>query len=1039
MKLTNTALKRPVTVLIGLIALIVFGVISITRMGMERMPNIDFPIVSVSTTMTGASPSVMDNDVTDIIEEQLNTISGIENISSTSYDGLSVIRVEFELDRDIDAAAADVRDKVNRASRRLPDEADDPIVQKFSTSDRSVFAIAIFGEAPYSEISHFADKVATLKLQTVEGVGSVSTSGLREREIRVWLDPAMLEARGLLVDDVKDAISQKHIELPAGRVETEESELTIRLEGEYSSVKELSSLPITTRGGAIVRLSDVGSVEDGYEDQRSIATFNGKPVIILKIRKQRGINEVQLGGELVKAVEELQKDLPRGLNMKILSNSATFVKASMKGVGIDIILGIVLCSLVMLLFLRTMRATFVTVITIPACLLGSLIVLRFSGITINNMTMMGLSLAVGMVVDATTVVLENVHRHQELGEKPLNAASIGTSEVGFAVLAGAATTIAVFGPVATMEGIIGRFFFAFGVTVVTTIIISLVLSLTLTPFLCSRLLQHDHPGPIGRVIERFFKGLERVYSSALHFAVHHRMIVMVIAITFFAGGMFLAGQLGQGFFPTEDQGDFTLDIELPMGSSLWKTERVMQQMGEIVRAVPEVDYTYSTVGSGTGGEVYKGDMNVYLIPRKERISMFEVMKKVRRELSIFRDVKVTLGHHGGVGASLTLLGPDMEKLFQVAEKMKADLAGDPRLADIDTNIRLKKPRLNMTINRAMADDMNINIKSLSEEVQAYFGGINAGVFKDGGYRYDIRLRAAGDFRRSPDDIANIAIRNGSGEILRIPGIINVETGTGPNQINRYNRQRALTISASNVDVSMGEAMALVRQSFERNRPADGSVTAQVTGRSKHMATNFGYLLNAIMIAVVLVYMVMAVQFESFLHPLTVMFSLPLMTVGVFGMLLITGKEIDVMSLMGIILLVGIVVNNAILLVDFTNQQRAQGVDKVTAVLRAGPLRLRPILMTAISTMVGALPIALGLSEGSEVRQPMSIAVIGGLLTSTILTLLVIPTVYLIIDDMKEKAGVLVFGSGRRRTLDTEKKKSEPEGSGQDLEYSGGNQ
>lgn len=1036
MKVTNTALRRPVTVLIALIALILFGVLSVTRMGMERMPNVDFPIISVATTMTGASPAVMDNDVTDVIEEQLNTISGIENISSTSYDGLSVIRVEFELDRDIDAAAADVRDKVNRASRSLPDEADDPIVQKFSTSDIPVFTLAVFGDAQYSDISHFADKVATLKLQTVDGVGSVSTSGLREREIRVWLDPAKLEARGLLVDDVKDAISQKHIELPAGRVENDESELTIRLEGEYSSVKQLSSLPITTRDGAIVRLSDVGDLEDGYEDQRSLASFNGEPVILLRVRKQRGVNEVQLGEKLVKAVEELRGQLPRGMDMKILSNSATFVKSSMKGVGIDILIGIALCSLVMLLFLRTVRATFVTIITIPSCLLGSLIVLRFAGITINNMTMMGLSLAVGMVVDSTTVVLENVHRHQELGEKPFNAASIGTSEVGFAVLAGAATTVAVFGPVATMEGIIGRFFFAFGVTVVTTIIISLTLSLTLTPFLCSRLLQHDHPGPIGRVIERFFNALERGYSSLLHFAVHHRIIVVIIAVSLFGGGMFLAGQLGQGFFPTEDRGDFTLDVELPLGSSLWKTDRVIQQMGEIVRSIPEVDYTYCTVGSGTGGEVNKGDMNVYLIPRKERASMFEVMKKVRKELAIFRDAKVTLGHHGGAGASLTLLGPDVESLVEVAEKMKADLEADPGLADVKTNIRLNKPRLNITINRALADDMNVNIKKLSEEVQAYFGGVNAGVFKDGGYRYDIRLRAKGDLRRSASDISNIAIRNGHGEIVRVPGIINVERGTGPNQIRRYNRQRSMNISVSNVDISMGEAMARVRQSFERNKPADGSVTAQVTGRSKHMATNFGYLLKAIMIAIVLVYMVMAVQFESFLHPLTVMFSLPLMTVGVFGMLLITGKEIDVMSLMGIILLVGIVVNNAILLVDFTNQQRAQGVDKVTAVLRAGPLRLRPILMTAISTMVGAVPIALGLSEGAEVRQPMSIAVIGGLFTSTILTLLVIPTVYLIVDDSREKVESII-GKIKGSSAQEEENRVESVGKMEDLEYTGG--
>ncbi|MBN1334127.1 MAG: efflux RND transporter permease subunit [Synergistales bacterium] len=1038
MKLTNTALRRPVTVLIALIALIFFGVVSISKMGMERFPDIDFPMIAVSTSMTGASPTVMDNDVTDVIEEQLNTISGIENISSSSYEGSSVILVEFELGRDIDAAAADVRDKVNLATRSLPDEADAPIVQKFTIGDRPVVTIAVIGEAPYEVRSNFADKVAKLKLQTVENVGNVSTAGLQEREIRIWLDPAKLEARGLLVKDVKDAISQKHIELPAGRVETEKTELTLRLEGEYSSVEELKTLPVTSSDGAVIRLGDIARVEDGYEDQRTMATYNGEPVILLQVRKQRGANEVLLGNAVVEVVEELKKITPRGVELRVLSNSATFVKDSMKGVGKDIIMGVMLCSLVMLLFLRTIRATFVTVVTIPACLLGSLIVLRFAGVTINNMSMLGLSLAVGLVVDATTVVLENVHRHQELGEKPFNAASIGTSEVGFAVLAGAATTVAVFGPVATMEGIIGRFFFAFGITVVTTILISLSLSLTLTPFLCSKLLQHDRPGKIGRAIERAFQSLEMGYSRALNFAVHHRIILVAVAIAIFSLGMFLASQLGTGFFPTEDSGDFSIDVELPLGVSVNESNRILQQIGELVREEPEVDYTYASIGAGRGGEVNKGEINVYLIPRNERVSMFEIMKRMRRKLSIFRDVEINLGTHGGAGATLTLVGSDTESLVAVAEKMKADLEKNPGLADIQTDIRLTKPRVNISINRALADDMNVNIKSLSEEMQAYFGGVKAGVFKDQGYRYDIRLMAEKDLRTKPSDIDNIPVRNGNGEIVRVPGIIEVSQGSGPNLIKRYNRQRSLTISANTVDISMGEAMGLVRQSFMKYKPADGSVNALVTGRSKHMAKNFQYLINAIITAIILVYMVMAVQFESFLHPLTVMFSLPMMTAGVFGMLLLTGKEIDVMSLMGIILLVGIVVNNAILLVDFTNQQRDKGVDKVTAVLRAGPMRLRPILMTAISTMVGALPIALGLSEGAEVRQPMSIAVIGGLFTSTILTLLIIPTAYLIVDDSAEKVAQWWKRlRGQPVVMEDEKEVSRERALEPEMEFSGG--
>ncbi len=1038
MKLTNTALRRPVTVLIALIALIFFGVVSISRMGMERLPDIDFPMIGVTTTMVGASPVVMDNDVTDVIEEQLNTISGIENISSSSYEGRSVVLVEFTLDRDIDSAAADVRDKVNLALGSLPDDADNPIVQKFSIGDMPIVTIAVTGDAPYSVRSHFADKVAKLKLQTVQGVGNVSTSGLREREIRVWLDPGKLEARGLLVSDIKNAIKQKHVELPAGRVETENTELTIRLQGEYSSVKDLGSLPVASIGGAIVRLEDIAEVEDGYEDQRSIATYNGEPVILLQVRKQRGANEVELGNSAVEVVGSLKKIAPEGVELKVLSNSATFVMESMKGVGIDIMLGVALCSLVMLLFLRTIRATFVTVVTIPACLLGSLIVLRFAGVTINNMSMMGLSLAVGMVVDATTVVLENVHRHQELGERPFNAASVGTAEVGFAVLAGSFTTIAVFGPVATMQGIIGRFFYAFGLTVVTTIAISLIMSLTLTPFLCSRLLQHDRPGRIGKVIEGAFRALEKGYRKALNFSVRHRLTVMAVAIGVFAMGIFFAGQIGTGFFPTEDRGDFSVSVEMPLGVSLEKSAGMIQQIGEIIREEPEVDFTYATIGSGRGAEVSKGEINVYLIPKSERSSMFDIMKELRQKLSVFRDVEINLGTHGGAGATLTLIGSDTTRLAEVAARMKEDLEKNPGLADVATDIRLSKPRLNININRSIADDLNVNIKGLSEEIQAYFGGVKAGVFKDGGYRYDIRLRAKGDLRKDASDLEKIAVKNGSGEIVRVPGIIQVVQGTGPNLVKRYNRQRSLTISANTVDISMGEAMGIVRQTFEKYKPADGSVNAMVTGRSRHMAENFQYLINAIITAIILVYMVMAVQFESFVHPLTVMFSLPLMSVGVFGILLLTGMEIDVMSLMGVILLVGIVVNNAILLVDFTNQQREAGVDKVNAILRAGPMRLRPILMTAISTTMGALPVALGLSEGAEIRQPMSVAVIGGLMTSTILTLLVIPTMYLVIDDTSDKFKAMlakIRGKSPEDELVLEEAEMRPFEA--DAEYSGG--
>lgn len=1007
MKVTDISLRRPVTVLIGTFALIFFGLLAMRNMGMERIPDVDFPLVVVSTTMEGASPTVMDNDVTDVLEEQLNTISGIESIRSSSYEGRSLVIVEFELGRDIDAAAADVRDKVNLAIADLPVEADTPIVQKFSAADSPVITLGVVGTAPYRVMSHYADKVVKERLQAVNGVGNVDTIGLRNREIRVWLNPALLEARNLTVQDVRDAIKDKHVELPAGRLESERRELSIRLEGEYGSVAELKSLPIVSRDGAVIRLQDVAKVEDGFEDVRSVATYNGEPVILLDILKQRGANEVSLADDVMKQLDGLKKLAPEGVKLLVLSDTSDFVRKSMTGVGWDMLAGIGLCSLIMLFFLQTFRATFVTVVTIPVCLLGSLIVLRGLGITINNLSMMGLSLAVGMVVDATTVVLENIHRHMEQGKTAFLAASEGTSEVGFSVIAGAATTVCVFAPVASMGGIIGRFFYAFGITVVMTIIISLVLSVTLSPFLCSRILKRDNPGRIASKIENFLRGMENSYKKALHVCLRHRFLVLGAASVFFIVGLIIASRLGTGFFPNEDRGDFTISFELPAGTSLEESKQFLLELGESVRLYPEVAYTYATIGSGMGKEVNKGKLNVTLIPRKQRAPSKAIMGQMRKQFSSYKDAELTFGTWGS-DITLTLVGQDTEQLSRIGEAMKKDLEKDDRLADITTDVRLDSPRINVSINRGLADEMDINVRDLSKDIQAYFGGVKAGVFKDGGYRYDIRVKAEEGYRRSLADIESLTFKDGSKKLVKAPGLINVEEGRGPTLVKRYNRQRSLTISANTAGISSGEGMALVMNAFKQNAPVDGSVRLIPTGSSKHMQENFRELLMALAIAIVLVYMVMAVQFESFLYPLMVMFSLPLATSGVFFILLLTGMEIDMMSMMGIILLVGIVVNNAIILVDFANQRRAAGYDGLTAMEESAPLRLRPILMTALSTVIAAVPIALGLSEGGEIRQPMSTAVIGGMLTSTFLTLFVIPAVYVILGDGKEKVKALFF-------------------------------
>ena len=1011
MKITEISLRRPVTVLILTIATVIFGTYSYLNMGVERMPNVEFPIVVVRTKMEGASPAIIDNDVTDVLEARINTIEGIKNMSSSSYEGRSVIVVEFELDRNIDFAAADVRGKVSMATGQLPDDCEDPQVDKYDPSDRPIMNIAVKndGRTDMKTLSRYVDKIVTERLQTVKGVGGIQLAGFRDREMRVWLRPEALESYRLTTKDIKNAIYNKHVELPAGRVETGTKEYGIRIEGEYSSAAELEYLPVAVRNGAVIRLRDVARVEDGFEDQRSGSLYEGKPTIMVMVRKQKGANEVLLSRLVKERIGELNQTAPAGTSLVVVSDNAKFILSSMNGVFWDIIISICLTSIIMFIFLRTLRATFIAVITIPVCLLGSMSVLYWMGITINNMSMMGLSLAVGMVVDATTVVMENITRHKESGKSAFRAAEDGTNEVAFAVLAGAATTLAVFVPVAFMGGMMGRFFNSFGVTVAMTISISLIISITLTPFLCSRLMgRNQKTTALQRNMERPFLWLEDRYRTALAFSVGHRRTILFSALALFALGITFATSLGTEFFPSEDQGRLRVQVELPADTGLEVTDSVTKEMVDMIQQDKAVAYTYGIVGSGAGEEVYKSTINIELIDRKLRPNAATVMRRLREKLVRFRDADIKMGTWGGSDITLVIQGPTSESLADIGDLIKKDLAENARgLVDITTDLQMNKPRINLTLNRALADDLNVSIRDLSDEMLTWFAGDQSGSFNEGGYRYDITIRSEKEGRDDPEKVLKTLITTKSGETIPAEGLVKSSIGMAPNVIKRYNRQRSLQIGANVEGISPGEGILIMEEVFRKYAPQDGTYSMVPTGDSENMKESFGYMSVALIFAIILVYMVMAIQFESFIHPLTVMFSLPLMTAGSFGLLALTGLRLSVMSFMGIILLVGVVVNNAILLVDFINQLRASGNDKITAVLKAGPLRLRAILMTTVSTMIGSLPVALALSEGGEVRQPMSVAVIGGLFTSTLLTLLVIPVVYLILDDLMDKVHVKI--------------------------------
>ncbi len=1015
MKITSISLRRPVTALICTAALVFFGVSSLSTMGMENMPDIAFPVVMVSTAMSGASPAIMDNDVADVIEEKLSGISGVKSISSSSYQGLSMTLVEFELDKDVDAAAADVRDKVNLAAGELPKEAETPVVEKFSMSDEPIVTVAVAGDISYGEKAWYADKILKPSLQSVDGVGSVSTPGLRKREIRIWLDPAKLKARSLSVNDVSSAIQKRHVDLPSGSVKTERNEFQLRLNAEYASAEELQTLPVLVKDGATVRLGDVARVEDGLEDRANAAMYNGKETILLVVSRRRGANEVAVADEALRRIEEMRKSAPDGVEIKLLLSTADYIRRSMKGVGSDVLLAVGLCALLMLFFLQTFRATFVTVIAIPICLLGSFLFLKAFGVTINALSMMGISLSVGMVVDATTVVLENIHRRMRMIAHPAEAAETGTGEVAFSVIAGGMTTVAVFVPITFMGGIIGKFFFSFGITVVCTIAISVLLSLTLTPFVSSRIMRaEESQNLVARGIRAFLESLEGAYRKLLTLAVRFRWVTMAAALGFFVLGIFFAANLGRAFYPSEDEGRFTVSFELPDGTALEESERFLVRLDGMVRERNDVAFTYGALASGSSSETNQGSLYVVLVPKKERADIEEIKSELRRDFSAFSDAKLKLSMPDGPDITMNLSGKDFGRLSAIAGDILRELAGEARLADLDIDVRLEKPQLNIRLNRARADDLDLDIRSISEEIGAYFGGLKVGVFKDGGFRYNIRLMAEASSRMHAEDIEKISVFNGKGESVSLAGLVEVKKEFAPNVVKRLNRRPSVQIGANVSGISTGEGLAIIEAAAAKHLPEDGSVVLAPSGQSKEMQKDFERFFTALATVVLLVYMVMAIQFESFMHPFTIMFCLPLLTPGAFGLLFLAGKNLDMMSLIGIILLVGIVVNNGIILIDFINQEREQGMDKREAVINAGPLRLRAILMTAVSTIVGAVPVALGVSEGAELRQPMAIAIIGGLATSTLLTLFIVPVVYLILDDFKEKTVALLRWARRGR-------------------------
>jgi len=1027
-------IRRPVLTWMLILSLVVFGVLGFVRLGVDQYPKMELPTVNVTSTLEGASPEVMEEDVTEVLEEQLNTIPGLKRLTSRSREGLSSISVEFELGQDLDRATQDVRDRVARARWNLPKELEPPVVDKFDISGFPIMWIPIMTERPPVEASEYVKDHIKPRVETIPGVAGIQIFGKRDRQIRIWLDGEALRARGLAAADVISAVRREHVERPGGLVEGNLIEFAVKTDAEYRSVAELCGMVVAYADGAPVRLSDVARLEDGSEDIRGYARYSGEPAVGIGVTKQSDGNTVAIAGEMHHRIEELQKTLPADMKFSTGDGVADFSRAIKEAVQEAIFslwFGALLATFTVFVFLRRFRPTLVVGLAIPISLIATFGVMWALNYTLNTMTILALTLAVGVVIDDAIVVLENIERHREAGEDPREAASKGAREIAFAATAATASVAAVFVPVVFVTGMVGNFLNEFGATVATAVLLSLVVALTLTPMLAARIpppKEREH-GSIYHRLEVWLHGLENNYRRVLDWTLGHRAITLGVALVSLFAACGISRELGAEFFPPADVGRFFVAIETPPGTSPDGTLDVMKKNEQWVFAQPEVAGGFAGVGfAGPDGgqDPTRGIMFVMLKNRKLRQrSAQEIIAEGRKVLGAIPGQKVRLSDMSGMAMSsdrgqfeVELQGNlEIEDLAALGDRFIEALQAKGGFVDLDQSLKLGRPEVRVIPDREKAAALGVDADMLATTVQAMIGGMDVGTFSEAGNRYDIRIRLEEQFRRDPDSILGLYVRTRAGDTMELRNLVRVEKGAAPSSITRVNRQRAVRISANLAGKDLGAAVADAQQVAKQILPED--VHLLPAGGTEEFMKSFQSLLFAMGLGILVIYMVLAAQFESLVHPLTVMLALPLAMVGALGGLLLMkligrpGMTLNLFSMIGIILLFGLVTKNSILLVDYANQLRARGLDKVEAMRRAAPIRMRPVLMTAIAMIFGAAPAALGIGPGSETRAPMAMAAMSGMISSTALTLLVVPVFYLALDD----ALAWVRGRLRRRAVE----------------------
>ncbi len=1031
MTLADISIRNHVFAWILMIALIGFGILCYTGagsvfkgLGISQNPDVDFPIVSVGIGWEGASPEIMETDVVDPLEDILSTVEGVQQMSSMARQGSANVTLEFEIGRNIDAALQDVQTKVAQVTHDLPRDINPPSVSKTNPEDQPIIRLALFGDRPPTFLADYVRNVIRPQLQMIEGVGAIDVGGFRDRNVRVWYDASLLEAKGLTVIDVNNAISREHQEVPAGRIEGAEREMNVRAQGEAIDISSFRDLVITYKDGAPVRLKDVSVVEDGLEDRRRLNRAMGEQSISFSITKLRGANAVQVGRDVKAKMEGLKPQLPIGMRLEVNWDTTTFIERSIREILFTLILAALLTGFVCWLFLGSWSTTVNILLAIPTSILGTFIVIYFFGFTLNTYTVLGLTLVVGIVVDDAIMVLENIYRHREEGEGKVKAASTGAREITFAAAATTLAIVAIFLPVAFMKGIIGKFFFQFGVTISVAVLLSLLEALTLAPMRCSQFLEMEHRGRLGRTMDGLFKRLSDLYLRTLKPALQHRTWILVGSLGIFLLSLGTIKLLRQEFIPSQDMSRFTIRFVTPVGTSLDATDRYFRQIESFLISCPEVLLFAGSVGGGSdvnSGQAYVNmkDPSDRPVDRKlgRPLTQLEFMEVVRRYSNtipggriVLQDISQTgfsASRGGGYPIEFNIRGPDWEVLASSSKEIAEKMRQSGLVTDVDSDYRVGMPEVQVFPDRNRAADLGISMSTIGETINAAIGGMRVGKFKDKGRRFDIRARLLSPQRQKPEDITRLLVRTNSGELVRLGELITIKQTPTLQAITRRDRERAITIYA-NVASGASQALAVQRSLAIASSVLPDGYRAIVSGSTKAFQDSFQSLWFAFAMGLMIAYMVLASQFNSFSHPVIVLLALPFSISGALLALLVGGQSLNIYSLLGLILLVGIAKKNSIMLVDFTNQIRAKGADCRQALLEACPIRLRPILMTSVATIAGALPPAMALGPGAEVQRSMALALVGGIAVSTLLTLYVVPAGYSVLDD------ILVWNHARRK-------------------------